>query len=84
MHGCRLGEAYPVVPLAERHALSIGFSTVSDRACFGLYADRRSLPDADILARELDREIDQLLLRASAERRPGTPRRSRRPLAPAP
>ena len=30
------------------------------------------------------REIDQLLLRASAERRPGTARGSRRPLAPAP
>jgi WS/DGAT/MGAT family acyltransferase len=84
MHGCRLGEAYPVVPLAERHALSIGFSTVSDLACFGLYADRRSLPDVDMLARELDREIDQLLVRASAERRPGTAHRSRRPLAPAP
>jgi Wax ester synthase/diacylglycerol acyltransferase catalytic domain len=73
-----------VVPLAERHALSIGFSTVSDRACFRLYADRRSLPDVDMLARELGREIDQLLLRASAERRPATALRSRRPLATAP
>ena len=27
MHGCRLVEAYPVVPLADRHALSIGATT---------------------------------------------------------
>ena len=57
MYGCRLVEAYPVVPLADRQGLSIGVSTVCGRACFELYADRRSLPDADLLARELDREI---------------------------
>ena len=34
-------EAYPVVPLADGHALSIGMTTVGDDACFGLYADRR-------------------------------------------
>jgi hypothetical protein len=60
MHGCRLAEAYPVVPLADRHALSIGVTTVMGRACFGLYADRRALPDADDLARALEREIDEL------------------------
>jgi WS/DGAT/MGAT family acyltransferase len=63
MHGCRLVEAYPVVPLADRHALSIGVTTVGGRACFGLYADRRSLPDADLLALEIERAIDELLRR---------------------
>ena len=47
MLGCELEEAYPVVPLADEHALSIGMTTVKDRACFGLYADREALPDAD-------------------------------------
>ena len=60
MRGCRLREAYPVVPLADRHALSIGVTSIGDRACFGLYADRESLPDVDLLATEIDAEIDQL------------------------
>jgi diacylglycerol O-acyltransferase len=67
MHGCRLVEAYPVVPLADRHALSIGVTTVVDRACFGLSADRCSLPDADLLARELDREIEELVRRGGGD-----------------
>ena len=29
MRGCELEEAYPVVPLADRHALSIGITTVA-------------------------------------------------------
>jgi WS/DGAT/MGAT family acyltransferase len=84
MHGCRLAEAYPVVPLADRHALSIGVTTVSGRACFGLYADHRSLPDADLLARELDREVGELLARIVEDPRPPRQSRSSRPLAPAP
>jgi diacylglycerol O-acyltransferase / wax synthase len=83
MHACRLVEAYPVVPLADRHALSIGVTTVAGRACFGLYADRRALPSVDLLARELDREIDELLARSSGDSKPSSKRPSHRPLAPA-
>jgi WS/DGAT/MGAT family acyltransferase len=61
MSGCRLVEAYPIVPLAERHAVSIGFTTTGGRACFGLYADRKSLPDVELLARDIDDAIDELL-----------------------
>jgi diacylglycerol O-acyltransferase / wax synthase len=61
MLGCRLREAYPVVPLAGRHTLSIGFTSVADRGCFGLYADRDSLPDVDGLADCIDAAIDELL-----------------------
>ena len=61
MRGCRLREAYPVVPLADQHTLSIGFTSVADRACFGLYADRDSLPDVDDLAACIDAAIDELL-----------------------
>jgi WS/DGAT/MGAT family acyltransferase len=61
MLGCELKDAYPIVPLAQGHGLSIGMTTVRDQACFGLYADRAVLPDADALARDLDAAIDELL-----------------------
>jgi hypothetical protein len=64
MLGCELEEAYPVVPIADEHALSIGMTTVRDNAFFGLYADSEALPDADRLAEEIDASIDELLERA--------------------
>jgi hypothetical protein len=64
MHGCRLSCAYPVVPLADRHALSIGFTSIEGRGCFGLYADREALPDVGDLAGEIERELDGLLFLA--------------------
>jgi hypothetical protein len=36
-------------------------TTVKDRACFGLYADREALPDADRLAERVDASVDELL-----------------------
>ena len=69
MLGCELIDAYPVVPLADRHTLSIGFTTVAGRACFGLYADRDALPDADALAVHLDVAIEELI-ELSREREP--------------
>ncbi len=66
MAGCPLEEVYPVVPLADRHALSIGFTTVAERAFFGIYADRRAVPDADVLAHELERSLDELLATADS------------------
>ncbi|HEV2770069.1 MAG TPA: wax ester/triacylglycerol synthase family O-acyltransferase [Solirubrobacteraceae bacterium] len=61
LDGCELVEAYPVVPLAANHSLSIGMTTVQGKACFGLYADREALPDADELAGDLEAELDALL-----------------------
>src|SRR5205823_12262862 len=54
LRGCLLQEAYPVVPLASAHALSIGVTTVRDAACFGFYADRKALPDAGELPAHVD------------------------------
>ena len=31
------------MPLADRHALSIGFTTVAEQGFFGIYADRKSV-----------------------------------------
>jgi diacylglycerol O-acyltransferase len=61
MSGCELKEAYPVVPIPDGHALSIGVTTVGDGAYFGLYADPESLPEVDRLAEALDRSIDVLI-----------------------
>lgn len=46
MLGAELQEAYPVVPVPEAHALSIGIFTYGDRAFFGAYADPEALPEA--------------------------------------
>jgi WS/DGAT/MGAT family acyltransferase len=72
LRGCRLREAYPVVPLSDRHALSIGMTTIGADACFGLYADPETLPDSDLLALDLHAALDEL--RATMEPWP-TPRR---------
>jgi diacylglycerol O-acyltransferase len=61
MRGCRLAEAYPVVPIADGHSLSIGVTTVGDGAYFGLYSDPASLPNGDSLAAAIDRSIDELI-----------------------
>ena len=61
MLGCELEEVYPVVPMADRHGLSIGVTTIKDEAFFGIYADRASVPDADRLAECLDESMDELL-----------------------
>jgi diacylglycerol O-acyltransferase / wax synthase len=61
MRGCELKEAYPIVPLADRHALAIGVTNVGESLCFGLYSDRESLPEADLLARDLEESIDELV-----------------------
>ena len=60
MLGCRLREAYPIVPLADRHALAVGFTSVDGGAFFGIYADRDAGPDAELLARDIGDELDEL------------------------
>jgi diacylglycerol O-acyltransferase / wax synthase len=61
LRGCRLREVHSAVPLAGRHALSIGVVTVAGNACFGVTADAVALPDADDLAADIDAAIDELL-----------------------
>jgi diacylglycerol O-acyltransferase len=64
MKGCELQEAYPIVPIADRHAVSIGITTIKEGAFFGIYADRETLPDAEILAHDIDESIEELMARA--------------------
>lgn len=60
MLGAELSEAYPVVPLAEQHALSVGMFSYLDHMCFGIYADPEVLPEAGRLPRYLGTEITGL------------------------
>jgi WS/DGAT/MGAT family acyltransferase len=73
MLGSRLEEAYPVVPLSEDHALSVGVFGYLDHAHFGFYADPRALADVGDLPEAISAEIRALA---------GPPPRRRRPLAP--
>ncbi len=61
LRGCRLREVWSAVPLADRHALSIGVVTVAGNACFGVYADALALPDAEELGADLDAALDELV-----------------------
>jgi WS/DGAT/MGAT family acyltransferase len=66
LRGCRLETAWPVVPLAEGHALSVGMTSIGDRACFGLYADEAVLPDVDDLALHIEAAVDELIESATS------------------
>jgi diacylglycerol O-acyltransferase len=72
MLGCQLQAAYPVVPLADHHTLSVGMTSICGRACFGVYADREAIPDAQILAQDIDMAVDELL---ASTGRPASPSR---------
>ena len=65
MRGCELEAAYPVVPIADKHALSVGMTTIRDDCCFGLYAASEILPDSDELAADVNASIDELLEQAT-------------------
>jgi diacylglycerol O-acyltransferase / wax synthase len=64
MLGCPLQAAYPVVPLADSHALSVGMTSVGDSVCLGVYADREAIPQAGQLACDIDTAIGELLATA--------------------
>lgn len=61
MLGCPLRAVYPMVPLADHHAVSVGMLTVQDQACIGVYADREALPAVRRLADDIDEAISELL-----------------------
>jgi diacylglycerol O-acyltransferase / wax synthase len=71
MLGCELEEVYPVVPLADRHSISIGLTTIGGGAFFGIYADPESLPDVERLATFIGETVDELLSATSAHVRAG-------------
>jgi WS/DGAT/MGAT family acyltransferase len=60
MRGCRMEAAFPVVPLSEGHGVSIGITSIADRACFGVYVDPAAVPDADVLVDAMAVDLDRL------------------------
>ncbi len=68
--GCEVQHAYPIVPLTDGHGISIGMTTIHERACFGIYAQAELAADADRIARGIDEAIDELLERAANETGP--------------
>ena len=63
--GCEVRHAYPVVPLTDGKGISIGMTTIHERACFGVYADAALADDADAIAAGIDASICELLERAA-------------------
>jgi hypothetical protein len=61
LYGCRLRTVHSSVPLASRHAVSIGFVTVAGNACMGLTADPATITDADTIAPHFNAALDELL-----------------------
>ena len=79
--GRPLLKAYPAVPLADGHALSVGVLSYDGRLHAGIYADRAAVPDVDDLPRAMAAAFDSLRLSARRRRpepdRPPTPWRRR-------
>ncbi len=62
--GSRMVSAYPVVPLTQNQALSIGIISYDGGVYIGLYADRDAMVDIDILAGCLEDAMDELIERS--------------------
>jgi diacylglycerol O-acyltransferase / wax synthase len=68
--GCEVTRAYPAVPLASGHRVSIGMTSVNGHACFSVLADSAHAAHADQLARDIGAAMDELLDRCAASQRP--------------
>jgi WS/DGAT/MGAT family acyltransferase len=64
--GCEVKHAYPIVPLADGHGISIGMTTVGGQACFGVYAQAELADDAELIARGIAEAIEELVELAGA------------------
>ena len=71
--GCEVKHAYPIVPLTSGHGISIGMTTVSGQACFGVYAQAELADDAEFIARGIDEAIEELLARCQEGPTPSEP-----------
>ncbi|MEA2375664.1 MAG: diacylglycerol O-acyltransferase / wax synthase [Thermoleophilaceae bacterium] len=75
--GARVRSVNPVIPIPDRHALSIGVLTYGDYAHFAAYADPAALPEVRRLPVMLDdavRELELVLSARKASARPSTRR----------
>ncbi len=73
--GGRVRSIYPVIPIPDRHALSIGVMTYDSGAHFSCYADPRALPGVERMAVALEDAIAEL---ETGRSRPRSPRPGQR------
>ncbi|OZF07254.1 wax ester/triacylglycerol synthase family O-acyltransferase [Rhodococcus sp. 14-2470-1b] len=59
--GARMLEMFPVSPLFENQALSIGLTSYDGFVCFGLNADRGAMPDVDVITVLLREALEELV-----------------------
>jgi WS/DGAT/MGAT family acyltransferase len=57
----RMLECYPVVPLAQDQALTIGLTSYDGGMFYGLNVDRDAMPDVDVLAQCIDESLAELV-----------------------
>jgi len=75
--GARVQSIYPVIPIADRHALAVGVLTYDGYAHFGVYADPEALPRVHGLPVNFEDALLELEL-ISGHRGPIDARRQRR------
>jgi diacylglycerol O-acyltransferase len=71
--GAPMVDVVPIVPLAAEHALGIAVVSYAGGVTFGLYADRATVPDLDVMRDG----IVKSLLELAAFTRPTSPARQR-------
>ena len=59
--GARLQDLFPVVPLAQGQAVGIGVTSYNGSVCYGLNADRDTMPDVNVLAEAMNSALAELL-----------------------
>ena len=64
-------DVVPIVPLAAEHAVGIAVVSYAGGVTFGLYADRATMPDLDVLRDGLTTSLQEL----AALAHPTRPRR---------
>jgi len=59
--GAQLLECYPVVPLGQDQALSVGLTSYNGGVFYGLNVDRDAMPDVDVLAQCVQESLAELV-----------------------
>lgn len=75
--GARVRSIYPVIPIADRHALAVGVLTYDDHAHFAFYADPQALPRVGGLPWMLEESVAELELDVRRNVASGAARRAR-------
>jgi diacylglycerol O-acyltransferase / wax synthase len=67
--GARVQTIYPVIPIPEEHALSIGVLSYEDSLHFAAYADPEALPEAGRLPLMIEESVEELAIACGSRRR---------------